>query len=52
MGEGKVWHLIAEQIETGYLVTHRSTTWLVQGLDELKDGLAPVAGAIVDRLER
>jgi hypothetical protein len=52
VGEGKVWHLIAEQIQTSYLVTKRSPTRLVKRLDELEDGLAPIGRAIVDRLER
>jgi hypothetical protein len=52
VGEGKVRHPIAEQIETRDLVAKRSPTWLVQRLDEIEDGLAPVGGAIVDRLER
>lgn len=52
VGEGKVWHLTAEQIETCDLVAKRSPTRLVKRLDEIEDGLAPVGGAIIDRLKR
>jgi hypothetical protein len=45
-------NLIAEQVETGDLIAQRNTALLVERFEELADRLAPVRGAVVDRLER
>jgi hypothetical protein len=49
--EGQVRDLVAEQVQTRDLVAQRSTTLLVERLEELADRLVPVRGAVVDRLE-
>jgi hypothetical protein len=50
--EGKMRDLIAEQVEAGDLVAQRNTALLVQRVEEFADRLAPVTGAVIDRLER